>query len=261
MVTQAVRNIEAMPFSQIIGGPLSAAIEAQAMAARTTINFIKEVGFHPPKTSEVEDDKEVRDRELNESSKIAFGDVRYVTFHYQAGGSATENNNRSISIPLLSLVPIPYLRIEEMNLEFSAALTDSGESSSSDDIEQTGNSNAKVSQPSWKSQNQFVGTYSANTKNAQKSRYNNQMNLNFQIKVVSDDLPAGMSKVLSLMEDSMHDGEIQASVSAPEWDAQKKYVEGNIVSYKEEQYSAKQNNEGKNPSAENATEWQKVIHS
>ena len=33
MTTQAVRNVEAMPFGQIIGGPISAAIEAQAMAA------------------------------------------------------------------------------------------------------------------------------------------------------------------------------------------------------------------------------------
>ena len=128
-----------MPFGQIIGGPISAAIEAQAMAARTTIDFIKEVGFHPPKTSGVEEegivdqdkDRVARDKALNESSKIAFGDVRYVTFHYQVGTSATGESDKSISVPLLALVPIPYLRIEEMNLEFTAALTDSGESSSS----------------------------------------------------------------------------------------------------------------------------------
>ena len=34
-----------LPFENIIGSPLDAAIKAQAMSANTTIAFIKEVGF------------------------------------------------------------------------------------------------------------------------------------------------------------------------------------------------------------------------
>ena len=267
MTTQAVRNVEAMPFGQIIGGPISAAIEAQAMAARTTIDFIKEVGFHPPKTSGVEEegivdqdkDRVARDKALNESSKIAFGDVRYVTFHYQVGTSATGESDKSISVPLLALVPIPYLRIEEMNLEFTAALTDSGESSSSNT--ESSQQPANVSQQNWKSQNRFVGTFSANTKHTQKSKYNSQLNLGFQIKVVSEAMPAGMSKVLSIIESSMHDGEVETRVSVPEWNQDTTYKTGNIVSYKEEQYVANKNIKSSEESHDlpNSSEnWQKI---
>ena len=39
----AINAMQAIPFSSMIGGPLNACIEAQAMAARTSWEFIKEV--------------------------------------------------------------------------------------------------------------------------------------------------------------------------------------------------------------------------
>ena len=45
-VNNALTNL---PFHNIIGGPLEAAIKAQAMAANTTVEFIKAVGFKPLK--------------------------------------------------------------------------------------------------------------------------------------------------------------------------------------------------------------------
>ena len=46
-VNNALTNL---PFHNIIGGPLEAAIKAQAMAANTTVEFIKAVGFKPLKS-------------------------------------------------------------------------------------------------------------------------------------------------------------------------------------------------------------------
>ena len=40
----ATSALQALPFGNIIGGPLKACIEAQAMAAKTSWNFIQEVG-------------------------------------------------------------------------------------------------------------------------------------------------------------------------------------------------------------------------
>ena len=42
----AINAMQAIPFSSMIGGPLNACIEAQAMAARTSWEFIKEVGLN-----------------------------------------------------------------------------------------------------------------------------------------------------------------------------------------------------------------------
>jgi len=38
-------QLQSLPFKNIIGGPLTAAIEAQALAAETTVRFIERIGF------------------------------------------------------------------------------------------------------------------------------------------------------------------------------------------------------------------------
>ena len=42
-----VNELAAIPFGTLIGAPLNAAIEAQAKAAMTTVEFIRAVGFKP----------------------------------------------------------------------------------------------------------------------------------------------------------------------------------------------------------------------
>ena len=49
------RTLRSLPFGRIIGGPMTAAIEAQALAARSTIDFIKSVGFIPPSGAAADD--------------------------------------------------------------------------------------------------------------------------------------------------------------------------------------------------------------
>ena len=38
-------QLQSLPFKNIIGGPLTAAIDAQALAAETTVRFIERIGF------------------------------------------------------------------------------------------------------------------------------------------------------------------------------------------------------------------------
>ena len=47
MSNRTVSTLIHLPFYNIIGGPLEAAIKAQAMSANTTVDFIKAVGFKP----------------------------------------------------------------------------------------------------------------------------------------------------------------------------------------------------------------------
>ena len=39
------KELASLDFKNLIGGPLSAVVEAQAMAAESTVNFIKNMGF------------------------------------------------------------------------------------------------------------------------------------------------------------------------------------------------------------------------
>ena len=77
----AISAMQALPFSSMIGGPLKACIEAQAMAAKTSWEFIKEVGLNTD--------------EKGQKSAVM------VAFSFNKGGRMTQLN-----VPLLTIVPI-----------------------------------------------------------------------------------------------------------------------------------------------------------
>ena len=88
----ASNALSAIPFSSMIGGPLNACIEAQAMAAKTTWDFIQEVGLNTnPDTGE----------------KTAVN----VSFSFMQGGRMVQLN-----VPLLTIVPIPYIAIHSIDI-------------------------------------------------------------------------------------------------------------------------------------------------
>lgn len=97
----------------LLGAPLRALIEAEAIAARTTADFIKDVGFVAPKagtstTNGVDD----------------IGSPRLVTFRYQRKTADGRDVESTISVPLLTIVPIPSLQISEAKIDLSLIVTD-----------------------------------------------------------------------------------------------------------------------------------------
>ena len=104
--TVATNALQAIPFGQIIGGPLSACVDAQREAALTTVSFINDIGL----TTDKDGNKE----------------AVYVKFQYRRNGKTTV-----LSIPLLTLVPIPYLAIRDINISFKANISASASTSDS----------------------------------------------------------------------------------------------------------------------------------
>jgi hypothetical protein len=103
----------------LLGAPLRALIEAEAIAARTTADFIKDVGFVPP-TSTAPTKNGVDD----------IGSPRLVTFRYQRKTAHGKDVDATISVPLLTIVPIPSLQISEAKIDLSLIVTDATGSSS-----------------------------------------------------------------------------------------------------------------------------------
>jgi hypothetical protein len=124
-----VQELNSLDFSVYIGGPLQAAVDAQHAASISQVNFIKEVGFVP-----------------NADPNLP-SDLRYVTFSYSKsvpnphfgktaaqltaeGLLATTNvadqfitAEVNIKVPFLTMLTIPALRIDEVNIDFNAKLT------------------------------------------------------------------------------------------------------------------------------------------
>lgn len=200
------RTLRSLPFGRIIGGPMIAAIHAQALAAKSTVNFIKEVGFRGA--------AEEQDGTLDED----MGNVRNVTFKYRrktaAGSSgATDPGEEEVSltVPILTIVPIPYIRIEEMTIRFTANITEQQEyksgSANSGSVATDTTMNFKAG--GFLSPVKFNLNAKVSTKNNWSSSTSNKVNtatqytMDVQVKAVQDEMPAGLARVLDIMEQAI----------------------------------------------------------
>ena len=148
------RPLRSLNFSHLIGSPLLACIDAQEKAARCSREYIDEVGL------ETDDD----------GKKEAI----MVSFSFIQDGQAVE-----LTVPLLSIVPIPYFSIDLLEINFRA--------------------NVKISD------GEITASYAAgsDSKNVQSSLYNVESAVDVHVKASQDDMPAGLIKVLGVLGNSI----------------------------------------------------------
>lgn len=177
---RATNLLGGIPFANLIGGPLTAAIDAQGMAAMQTVKFVQAVGFE-------------------EEGGAGRNRARSVKFEYSRNGELYE-----LVVPLLTLVPIPFLRISNMNITFTAAInantTTGGE---------TTETTKKVLGGEGKTRGllSFLAPISFNasitkdtvTKSNTSDTYNVQYTMNVSVNAVQDSVPAGMQQLLNVL--------------------------------------------------------------
>ncbi len=204
-VTQILSQL---PFGNIIGSPMKAAIEAQALAARSTLEFIQTVGF----TQQNDDTLNSTQAGGANSTLVAessnMGAVRTITFNYTSTDANGDAHNASLTVPILTVVPIPYLRIESMTIDFMVKMTE--ETRKTTDLNNSIDGSATLGVKGfWTSAAaSFNGTLSTkHSSSAQtSSRYSTEATMNVHVQVVQDSIPAGMAKVLQILEASVRSG-------------------------------------------------------
>ena len=204
------KELSSIDFAGMIGGPLVAVIEAQAKAAITTVNFIKEVGFKKP------------ERQTGDEEDSQTGDPIYVSFKYpkevKPYEPATEDGpekpavfqEMKLEVPLLCIVPIPYLRVEEVTIDFNAKINSmqTNERASSFGVNAQAEGKARWLLGSAKLK---VSTaYQSSSKST--SKVQRTYSLAVQVKAVQNEMPGGMEKILGILEDAIK----SQPVSAPE---------------------------------------------
>jgi len=191
----ATKQLGALPFGNIIGGPLVAAVEAQAKAARSTVEFIQSVAFVP----------------LSDNSEPNTPrSVQNIQFQYESKNPAGEVENVTLTVPLLAIVPIPYIRIDDMTIQFKANI--SAETSAADTTSESSqkNVNANITgKYGWgpaKVEASFSAAYSAkkDSTSAANSKYAVEYTMDVYVHAVQDDMPAGMQKVLNILNESIN---------------------------------------------------------
>ena len=191
----ATNALRAIPFGQIIGGPLSACIDAQREAALTTVNFINEIGL---------------------TDKDGEKEAVYVKFQYRRNGKTTV-----LSVPLLTIVPIPYLAIRDISISFKANISASSSTSNTQSTSDSYDIGTSISGGFNIGVARASASFSANVSSkkdstaTRDSKYSVEYTMDVNVSAGQDDMPAGMAKVLELLNESVDtvdkSGELQVS--------------------------------------------------
>ncbi len=171
------RELASLDFESLIGGPLVATVRAQGLAAVSTVDFIKSVGFD-------EDDN-----------------VVYVNFNYRK-----DDTTASLEVPLLSMVPIPYLRVEEMTLDFKAKITSVQERVVNEKIRRTfeGGGSASLGAISWLFRAPRLKMKVVSQKDTrERANVTRNYSMKIFVRAVQDEMPGGLEKILDILEESI----------------------------------------------------------
>jgi hypothetical protein len=176
-----VQELNSLDFSVYIGGPLQAAVQAQHAASMSQVSFINEVGF---------------------TGAGATKALRYVDFEYKkmapnATTGVLEPTDVKIKVPFLTMLTIPALRIEEINIDFNAKLTSTETSNVSSEFAGA----AELSLKFWKVNFKASASYKRSTSTT--SNIEKTYNLGVKVRAVNDDLPAGLDRILTILENSI----------------------------------------------------------
>ena len=196
----ATSALQAIPFGSMIGGPLNACIEAQAMAAQTSWQFIQEVG-------------------LNTNPDTGQKEAVNVSFQFVQNGRVVQLN-----VPLLTIVPIPYIAIHDIDINFKANISASSssvsEQSSSSALDVGAEASIGAKWGPFHMDAKMNASYSSkkDSKATQESKYSVEYTMDVAVKAGQDSMPAGLAKVLELLGSALDvsDPEGTLEVSARE---------------------------------------------
>ena len=93
-----VKKMEALELAEVLGSLMSSVVDAQAEAAKATVDFVSDVGF-----------------EENDGSRV----MRMVKLRYRKKDENGVMADFEVEVPLLAMVNIPALAVSEAKLSFS----------------------------------------------------------------------------------------------------------------------------------------------
>lgn len=202
------QELSSIDFESMIGGPLVAVIHAQAQAAMSTVNFIKEVGFKKPASQEDAGDDTSTEDPIYVSFKYpkelspyvpavpANPDVDPPVVAQPAVPAVYET--QELKVPILTILPVPFIRIEETTIDFNAKINAVEYRKTNTNLKVDASLEAKAGWL-WGSAKLKVSTSYQKSTQAGNS-VNRTYSLAVHVKAVQDEMPAGMERMLGILE-------------------------------------------------------------
>lgn len=173
----------ALPMEQIIGGPLQAIIKAQSLAAFETSSFIQSVGLQVPAAG-------VAGPTTARNVSFSFNRIQAP----KNGEKAQKEETVELAVPLLTIVPVPFIRIEEATIDFECKVS----SSTLDTSQHTADVQAEASGGFWGVKFSVKASYSYQS--THKDQVDKSATLKVHVKAVQDEMPAGLREMLNILQ-------------------------------------------------------------
>ena len=172
---------QVMELQQLIAGPLIATIEADSLSAQKYLDYLMRIAFesYNPVTGET-------------------GALRMLTFSYMEQ-DVNGSRKQTVHIPILTLVPLPLLQIQEADFDFDIKILDALSQTSEEKFSLEEGKGVRAPQED----NGLKLRVSLAPKQGEQSTPSNvqqslSANMKVKVKMRQADMPAGLSNLLHL---------------------------------------------------------------
>ena len=170
----AVSNqFSGLDMKNLIGAPLTAAADASVQLAQSTADFINRVGF----------DEE--------------GKVRNVDFGYEKKvnneDGTTDVQEMKVHVPILSIVPIPNLQVDQVGITFDMEVKESEQSETSTDASAAVSGSGSI----FGFKVSVSGSVSSHSSNTRSS--DNSAKYHVDVSATNHGTPEGLARILDIM--------------------------------------------------------------
>lgn len=271
------QEIASLDFASLIGGPLTAAVNAQAKSAMTTVNFIKEVGFNKATKKQGNAESSTLDpiyvrfqypKEVEpyrpavpakfigikvtnpgsgytspptvtitgdgagaEATAVLGNDGKVVsvtltkpgtgyktaptvaisgdgtgaaaTAEFEAGSEAqaAKFEMMMLEVPILTMLPIPYLRIEEMTIGFNAKINSMEWAQIDTSLDTSGEVSVGGSASGFTAS--LKATWASKLSTSAGTNVERTYDMSVHVKAVQSETPAGLERILGILEEAI----------------------------------------------------------
>lgn len=202
------QELASIDFESMLGGPLVAVVNAQAQAAMSTVNFIKEVGFKKKTTPDTAGDDSGTEepiyvtfkypKELSPYQPATPGDPSATPPVPATAAVPAVYETQQLQVPILTMLPIPFIRIDLTTIDFNAKINSVEYRKTDTNLKVDASLEAKAGWL-WGSAKLKVATSFQRT-TSQGNTVDRTYSMAVHIKAVQDEMPAGMEKILNILE-------------------------------------------------------------
>jgi Protein of unknown function (DUF2589) len=201
-------SVRALKLHELLGATLVAVVQADALAAKATLEYIETVGFAEATESETED-----------SEAEAGGRLRMASFRYKKLDANNDVAEFVAEVPILSLVPIPALQIKDATLSFAVKIDDitkttDGPTPTPTSAVATAASGVGTTTPMRlldelrPTATQLVARPAASS-GAKSQEVRSTHHLELKVTMAQADIPVGMEKIFDLLDQAIQDRKAQ----------------------------------------------------